>query len=164
MSADTYRPERDVTPSYLSTVRSWIKATGEVLVIMRYLRAAGAKDYAIVRSAEEFDRLVDVCPIGTDIIVFRDKMLPLRGVVDNTFVKHVQESLPEDMECLFVKMKPEKPGDPRCFGEFGYMRHLNSDLEDMVGETIAIGGCPDFTGPDNEAMVSASKGGIDGPR
>ena len=108
--------------------------------------------------------MVDVCAIGTDIIVFRDSVLHIRGVVDDAFVKHVHESLPKDSEYLFVKMKPEEPGDPRCFGEFDYMRNLDSDLEDMVGEAIAIGECPDFTGPDNEAMISASKGGIDGPR
>jgi hypothetical protein len=164
MSPDTYKPERDVTPSFVSTVRNWIEKTGEVLVIMRFLRAAGAKDYAIVTSAEKVDRLVDVCPIGTDIIVFRDRMLPMRGVVDNAFVKLVQESLPEDLEYLFVKMKPEKSGDPRCFGQCGYVRHLDSDLEDMDGQTIAIGECPNFSGPDDEAMISASKGGIDGPR
>lgn len=164
MSADMYRPERDVTPAYLSTVRSWIDATGEVLVIMRYLHGGGAKDFALITSAEEFDRLIDVCPLGTDIIVFRDRMLPIRGVVDDVFVKQLRELLPDDSEYLFVNMKPEKPGDPRCFGEFDFVRHLDSDLEDMVGETIAIGECPDFTGPDNESMISASKGGIDGPR
>ena len=164
MSADPYKPERDVTPAYVSTVRNWIETTGEVLVIMRYLRAAGAKDYAIVTSAEEFHRLVDVCPIGTDIIVFRDRMLPMRGVVDHFFAKLVRESLPEDLEYLLVKMKPEKPDDPRCVGLCGYVRHFDSDLEDMVGETIAIGECPNFSRPDNEGMISASKGGIDGPR
>jgi hypothetical protein len=164
MSERKYNPDRDVTPAYLSTVRDWIAATGEVLVIMRYLCGGGSKDFALVTSPEEFDQLVDVCPMGTDIIVFRDPQLPLRGVVDDAFVKQVQDLLHDQDEYLFLNMKPEKPNDPRCFGEFDYLINLKSDLEEMEGKTIAIGRCPDFTGPDNESMISASKGGIDGPR
>ncbi len=164
MSERKYNPDRDVTPAYLSTVRQWIAATGEVLVIMRYLCGGGAKDFALVASPESFDHLVDVCPEGTDIIVFRDRQLPLRGIVDDAFVKQIQSLLHDDDEYLFLNMKPEKPNDPRCFGEFDYLVHLKADLEEMKGETIAIGKCPDFTGADNDSMISASKGGIDGPR
>ena len=134
-------------------------------MIMRYLRGGGSKDFALVTSAEEFDRLVEVCPVGTDIIVFRDKQVPIRGIVDHALVQRVQELLPnESGEYLFLMRTPTNQDDPRCFGEFDEMLNLRSDLEDLWGESIAIGICPDFIAPDNERMISASKGGIDGPR
>lgn len=164
MPTGKYDPDRDITPTYLATVRQWIAASGEVLVVMRYLRAAGSRDFALVSSAEQFDRLVDVCPVGTDIIVFRDPQLPLRGVVDETFLKQVESSFPHNPECLVVEVKPKTPNDPRCSGQIDHLAGLKHDLEETRGEIVAIGECPDFCGPDNDGMISASKGGIDGPR
>jgi hypothetical protein len=159
-----YDPNRDITPRYLATVRQWIASTGEVLVIMRYLAAAGATDFALIRFAEDFDTLVDVCPEGTDIIVFRDKQLPLRGKVDMQFIQRAIELVPEAEDFLFVHLAPRSPTDPRCAGAFDFHQNLMEELSEFPGEDVALGICPNFSQPDNEHMISAAKGGIDGPR
>jgi hypothetical protein len=41
---------------------------------------------------------------------------------------------------------------------------LVEDLMEEMGEQVAFGACPDFIHADNNRMISASKGGIDGPR
>jgi len=104
MAADTYRSERDISDQYVQTVATWIRDSGEVLIIIRYLRAAGAKDYDFARTEDEF-----------------------RGVIDT-------------LNCM------------------------DEGLRENLGTEVAIGHCPPFNDPDNEAMISASKGGIDGPR
>ena len=165
MAADKYRPERDISDRYMNTVAAWIEEFGEVLVIMRYLRAAGAKDYALARTEDEFRRLIDVVPVGTDIIVFRDLQLPLRGVVNDDFIGSAQSLIRNGDEYLYVKLEPLTSDDIRAFGEMGDTHTcMDEDLREHIGDEVAIGLCPPFIGPDNEAMISASKGGIDGPR
>lgn len=162
---DTYRPERDVSDEYRNTVSAWLRNAGELLVVLRYLRAAGAKDYALIRSDSEFDRLIHVCPVGTDIIVFRDPQLPVRGTVDAAFIDNAAAQIKEWGEYLFVVQKTNPIDDPRLIGEMGdTTSSLNEDLREHMGENVAIGACPNFIAEDNESMISRSKGGIDGPR
>lgn len=164
MTADRYDPDRDITPNFIETVNSWIKASGEVLVILRYLRGGGARDYGLIDSADRFLRLVEVCPRGTDIVVCRDAPLPLRGRVDDDFIERAKDFIPAGGEYLFVCLEPRAVGDPRQSGAFDYRVNLVGELEEVRGEEVALGLCPPFMGPDNEGIVSASKGGIDGPR
>lgn len=165
MTTDIYNPERDITPAYLAKVDAWIAASGEVLVIMRYLRAAGSKDYALVSTSQDFRVLTDACGDGTDIIVFRDPQLPLRGKVDAEFIGHAKALVPDGHEYLYMRTTPEEEGDPRCWGEMGDAHGcLAEDLGGNVGVYVAFGPCPNFSQPDNDVIISASKGGIDGPR
>jgi hypothetical protein len=165
MVADTYSPERDISDRFLQIVATWIRESGEVLVILRYLRAAGAKDYGFVRTEDEFHGLIDILPVGTDIIVFRNQQLPLRGAVTDDFIASAKSLINDGDEYLYVKMQPLMDDDIRAFGEMGDTHNcMDEDLREHMGEEVAIGHCPPFIDPDNEAMISASKGGIDGPR
>lgn len=47
MELDQYDPDRDITPRFLGIVNGWFDTTPELFVVLRYLRAAGAKDYAL---------------------------------------------------------------------------------------------------------------------
>src|SRR5262245_31183819 len=107
MVANSYRPERDVSEHYLSKVSSWLRVSGEVFVVLRYLRAAGAKEYAFVRSDTELADLIRILPLGTDIIAFHDPQLPMRGVVDAAFIDQATEHLAEWKEYLYVVIKPQ---------------------------------------------------------
>lgn len=163
MATIRYDPAREVTVAYLETVRAWVEAHGEVLVICRFLCGAGRKDFFLVDSFDEFQRLVDAVPRGTDIIVVRGQHLPLRGTVTPDFMKQAMERVPDGEEYMVV-CTSEAEGS-RGFGFDGDSHvSMRSDLEVLLGEPVAFGASPDFMGPDNEGMISASKGGIDGPR
>lgn len=159
-----YRPERDITPAFLQRVHGWIRESSEVLVVLRYLCRAGYRDFALIDSVEAFDRLIQVCPRGTDIIVFRDPQLPLRGVADDDLMAAAQGIAAAVHECLLVELGSQQTGDPRLRGTSDSANHLMDDLRDLRGEPIAFGPCPAYWEEDNSAMISASKGGIDGPR
>lgn len=164
-TGDKYSAEREVTPRFLETVGQWTDSSSEVFVVLRYLRAAGAKDYAFVKTRAEFSALVDSVAEGTDIIAFRDPQLQLRGRVTAEFIARAKALVSEGDEYMFVRMKPERAGDLKLFGEMGDTHAtLAEDLGEEAGEEVAFGPCPRFIDPDNERMVSASKGGIDGPR
>ncbi|HEY1122470.1 MAG TPA: hypothetical protein VGE67_12750 [Haloferula sp.] len=166
----TYDPERDVTPAFLGTVGQWIQegAEPEIFVVLRYLRAGGAKHYAFIKSAADFAALVACVPDGTDIIVFRDPQLPLRGKVTPEFLARAMDHVRDGEEYMFVRMAPDSrlpAGDLRRSGEFDNSHaELARDWEYETGEEVAFGICPDFMDRDHDRMISASKGGIDGAR
>lgn len=158
-------PRRDVTSNYLSTVDQWVASSGEVLVILRYLGMAGAKDYVFVRSSPAFRQVVESAPTGTDIIVFKEQQLPLRGCVDDELVGIALNLVPDGTEYLVVNLVPYIEGGQRLSGRMGDShRNLLEDLVDSEGRLIAFGPLPPFIEADNEFMISASKGGIDGAR
>lgn len=157
-------PDRDVTRRFLDTVHAWIAENAEVLVVLRYLHGAGSKDYALIGSSTTFDLLVERCPPGTDIIVFKEPQLPVRGIVDDTLASRLQEAMKDDDEYLIIDMREVRTGDPRRTGHSDSMESLASDLEYLHGRNVAGGICPPFWEADSPVMISASKGGIDGPR
>ncbi|MDB5347100.1 MAG: hypothetical protein JWP89_5477 [Schlesneria sp.] len=158
-------PSRDVTSTYLSTVDQWIDSSEEVLVVLRYLGMAGAKDYAFIESPVAFRQLVDSVPIGTDIIVFKEHYLPLRGEVSDDLIQAALVLVPNGSEYLCVDLVPDTNVEQRLSGRLGDT-HLDllEDLNDCKGHPVAFGPVPPFCEADNEFMISASKGGIDGPR
>lgn len=165
MPTTSYSRDRDFTPEYLSTVSRWIEAAGEVLVVMRYLGMAGAKDFAFIRTPDEFQSLVAKLPSGTDTIVFRKPQLPLRGLVDDRLIETARELFPDGVESLLVHRVPETPEDLRLEGSmYGETAELIERLQDLNGQEIALGPVPPFLENDNDDMISASKDGIDGAR
>lgn len=163
--ASTFNPQRDITEVFKSRVADWIAAGGEVFVVLRYLRSAGSKDYAFCHSKDDFMRVIGSVPDGTDIIVFRNKQLPFRGLCSPMFVDQVLRAIPDGEEYMAVANLSPSSSDLRCHGRMGGThRDLMEDLQDWMGQLVAVGPCPPFFEEDNETMISASKGGIDGPR
>lgn len=160
----TCNPDRDVTRRFLDTVRAWIAENGEVLVVLRYLHGAGSKDYALIGSSTTFDLLVERCPLGTDIIVFKEPQLPVRGIVDDALASRLRGVLKDDDEYLIIDMTEVRADDPRRTAHSDLMECLASDLEYLHGRDVAGGVSPPFWEADSPVMISASKGGIDGPR
>ena len=162
---DTYDPARDITENFISTVGSWIDEQGEVFVVLRYLRTAGAKDYALCPSRGAFQTICERVPKGTDIVVFREPQLPVRGRVTEEFIRSASDAIPDGTEYMVVVLEPTAKSGIAPWGSMGESHaDLRADLEEWSGNLAAVGRCPRFCVPDNEQMISASKGGIDGPR
>jgi hypothetical protein len=162
---DRYDPARDVTTAFLERVAEWIQRSGEVLVILRYLRAAGAKDFALCRTRGDFEALVESLPTGTDIEVFRDPQIQLRGVVDQSFTASAVKAISDGQEYLVITMGVRPGSKISRFGDIGLSHaELLESLEGLSGTDVALGVCPAYCVPDHEGLVSAAKGGIDGPR
>ena len=162
---DRYRPERDISPRFLDQVAGWIAQGGEVLVVLRYLRAAGSKDFAFCHTRSEFELLVDTVGIGTDIVVFREPQLPLRGIVDQQFLEAACQAIPDGSEYLLVSKEVKGDRQVCHFVDIGECHtELRESLNELFGTAAAIGLCPSFCVADHEGLISAAKGGIDGPR
>lgn len=162
---DVYRAERDISPQFLARVRDWIANQGEVLVVLRYLRAGGAKEFSLCQSMADFEQLIAGLPIGTDIEAFRDRQLPLRGIVDDDFISQASTLVGDGAEYLFATLatrvgsiisKNDRLGDSHA--------DLRADLEDFRDQAVAFGPVPIYWEADSDKLISASVGGIDGPR
>ena len=162
---DRYDPARDVTSAFLDRVDGWIHQSGEVLIILRYLRAAGAKDFALCHTRADFEMLIESLPTGTDIEVFRDPQLPVRGIVDEAFITSALGAIPGGQEYLLITTGTRPGSKISRFGDIGCSHdELRESLDELKGTAVALGVCPDYCVPDHEGLVSAAKGGIDGPR
>ena len=60
--------------------------SGEVFVLLRYLAAAGNKDYAFCQSAAELEVLVANVPIGMALWVFRQRQLAIGYMAMNIWL------------------------------------------------------------------------------
>jgi hypothetical protein len=164
---DKYDPNRDISDTFISKVAEWIEESGEVFVALRYLRAAGSKDYALCYSKDDFLQVIQKVGIGTDIIAIQEKQLPLRGIASNALMDAAMANIPDGSEYLIVRTNRKNQDDPRLWGLMGDShQELQETLkdEDCWGLEVALGILPPFMDADNDKMISASKGGIDGPR
>ena len=163
---DKYTAARDIGDEFLAQVGGWIDATGEVLVLLRYLRAAGRKDFALCRSPADFGRLVSDAPVGTDIIAFRDAKLPIRGTVDESFMRTLMAAVPDGQEWLVLSLETHGDTPLSESAEFddSHAGLRESLTGDFWGKEAAGGPCPNWIKEDDDTLVSRSKGGIDGPR
>lgn len=161
----TYDPAREVTEEFIDRVADWLVQRGEVLVVLRYLHAAGAKDFALCRSRAEFERIIELVPRGTDIEAFRELQLPLRGVVTDHFIVDACNALRDADEYLLVTLA-RRPGSAISadFGMGETVAELCAELEEQRGMEVALGALPNFNVEDHEGLISRSKGGIDGSR
>lgn len=160
-----YDPTRDTSAHFISKVMGWISESGEVLVVLRYLASAGAKDFIFCRTQEEFTKLVESVAIGTDIIVFQEPQLPTRGSCTQSFIESTLRQLAACDECLVVRVHLKVPQRLTTSGQMSDSPEcLKEILEGLLGEEVAVGPCPNFNVADHETMISAAKGGIDGPR
>lgn len=165
MAEIRYDPQREVTPAFLDRVAGWIAAGGEVLAVLRYLCGAGSKDYTLYTSRADFEAMVAWAPRGTDVIVFRDHQLPIRGVVTEAFIRRVTDAIPAGAEWMLVTL------ERHASLPVSRVSTINDDpadlveqLTDLIGCDVAVGLCPDFNAADHDRMISAAKDGIDGPR
>ena len=160
-----YNPERDFTPQFKARVADWLAASGEVLVVLRYLYGGGNRNYLFCRSSEDFERLIDSLPEGTDTIVFQHPQLPIRGISSETFIEHCLTQIPDGTEYMIALLDCPLPlGRSATSYDDNSHGSLRENLEAFHGKSVAVGLCPNFIGPDCDTMISASKGGIDGPR
>lgn len=163
-TSDRYDPAREITPEFIRLVTQWIERHGEVFVVLRYLHS-GVRDFLFCRAPSDFMKLVEGLPIGTDAIVFEHRQLPFRGLCSETFIKEALLLIPEGTEYLVARLHFLEPWNLHNSGSMGDTHDwLLEDLHDFIGVEVALGPCPNFNMPDCETMISASKGGIDGPR
>ena len=152
---------RDVTEDWIAHAHSWIRESGEAFASIKYLYNSPPMNFALLTSPDQLRQVIQVCPDGAELTLYRRARLPVRGSLTPRLIEEVQTAIPEQAECVCLFTASGLSTDPRLEGDSWRSRsEMVAELGDRMGEPVAIGGWP---GHDVE-RIQFAKGGIDGPR
>ena len=128
-------------PKFRGTLESWFRIQPEILVLIRYSQAAGAKVFEFYESFEGLMDRVQTLPPDTCIIAFRQPQLPIRGVVDDGFIARCISNIPDGAEFLVVELTQRVHGQASWFhhGADTSRAELLDILESSRGVAVAAG-------------------------
>jgi hypothetical protein len=145
---------------FRARVDSWLSERGEILVLFRYTRAAGGKDFFFFKSSAAFREALGKASPGTSVITFRQRQLPLRGVVDDDLIRAAQKLLAHDAEFLIIDLEPQEDEWSTHAAGVGHLE-LQECLTELKGHRVAVGSYPPWL-DDSEEVVEAIVPGRDG--
>ena len=90
---------------FLRAVNDWVHSQPEVLVLIRYSRAAGEKSFEFFTSFERLRKRLEELKPETSVTVVRERQLPLRGCVDDEFIRKCLNSVQAGSECLLRNLR-----------------------------------------------------------
>ena len=130
--------------NFLETLEHWLNERPEILLLIRYSRAAGSKSFEFFSSLKKLHLRLLELPPSTNVIAFRQPQLPLRGVVDDAFIEKCIHSIPEGTEFVVVETGPRTPGKASRFFDVAGESHqeLREALGDLRGNPVAAGVYP----------------------
>jgi hypothetical protein len=156
--------------AFLANVSKLLSSQGEVLVLFRYARAAGNKDFMFISDMQTFRSKLKNLPADTNVIVYGDRQLPLRGQVDSEFIAKAVKFIPEGSEflilCLEKTIHDYRPHHYwESFGDSAGETNaeLSEALDGYSGRLVAVGLWPPWPDEGNsscEAYVPDSSGMI----
>jgi hypothetical protein len=141
---------------FLSAVEPWFGAKPEILLLIRYPNAGGARDIELISTLDEFRaRVANLAP-KTSVTAFRDHTLPHRGTVDDAFIAHCLRAIPDGAEYVIAETKPRVAGSHSWIHyETGTShKELLESLEEERGESVLAGEYPPWL-KDMEGVVTA---------
>jgi len=162
-SSHSYYPSvRD--KGFLDTVNTWLDSRKELLVLIRFSRAAGQREFEFFSSLEAFlNRLQELPPLAC-ITVFGQPQLPIRGVVDDTFIANCLSNFIDGSEYLIVETERQTAGPVSWFHHGSGLSRgsLREDLEESRGVPIAFGPYPPWLkdGPDVVSAIVPDEHGV----
>jgi hypothetical protein len=139
---------------------AWLLQGGEILVMLRYSRAAGSRDWYFARDSEWLRSLIGPLPAETSVILFRQSHLPLRGTAGKELAESAEALLPDGVEFLVVQLEPHRHHSPTHSMEWTVSQageshaELREAIDDLSGHAVAIGQHPPFW-QDNEDILEA---------
>jgi len=124
--------------------------------MIRYPNAAGNKEFIFFTSFNEFERQVNKLKPRTCLIVFHDKQLPLRGIVNDVFINKALAMVPDGDEYLLIGLTLTVIGAASWYSYNTGESHedLLEDMHDEYGHIMAFGPYPEWL-YDSETVISA---------
>jgi hypothetical protein len=149
--------------AFLKTLEVWLGSEIEVLVLIRYSRAAGDKSFEFYKSFAALKERLSQLPAEACITVFRNRQLPLRGIVDDEFIRKCLSTLQDGSEFAVVETAQTTAGPHSWFDFSTGTSHeeLREDLESRRGKPVAAGEYPPWL-EDSSDVISAYVPGQEG--
>jgi hypothetical protein len=124
------------------------------MALFRCPHSSGAKGFEFFSTFQGLTDRIREMPSGTHVIVFRERQLPLRGVVDDAFITKCLKAIPDDAEYLAVETVKQVHGDRSWFHDYAGVSNaeLRDDLEESRGIPIAVGLYPAWSEESDEVL------------
>jgi hypothetical protein len=128
-------------PKFLEMLNSWLQAEGELLLLFRFAYAAGNREFEFFTSFASLQEGLKQLPPSTSVVAFRQRQLPLRGLVDDFFIESCLRQIPENTDYALTETVKRVYGKRSWFHNGGGRSHaeLRADLEESRGTTVAVG-------------------------
>jgi hypothetical protein len=141
---------------FLKTLEHWLSGRCELLVQICYSRAAGSKDFELFTSFAALSERLRRLPPETRVVAFRQPQLPLRGVVDDEFIRKCLSEIRDGSEFLMVETVHRTAGRHSWFHDEAGETHaeLQESLEQSRGTPVAVGEYPQWL-EDSPDVISA---------
>jgi hypothetical protein len=140
---------------FLGTLESWLRSLPEILVLIRY-PASGNREFEFFSSFEVLSNRIRQLPPNTSVIAFRQRQLPLRGIVDDQFIASCLGCILDRAKFLVVETARRAYGRKSWFHSAEGETHaeLREALEGSRGVPVAVGPYPPWL-EDTDDTVSA---------
>ncbi|HYM78930.1 MAG TPA: hypothetical protein VE377_23355 [Candidatus Dormibacteraeota bacterium] len=141
---------------FLKSLEDWLGGQSEVMILVRYSRAAGSKSFEFFTSFAALRARLALLKAETSVTAFRKPQLPLRGRVDDEFIGKCLSFIPGGTEFLVLET------DPRMATQQWLFHHqagastdeLQQALEGLRGRLVAVGEYPQWL-KDSPDVISA---------
>jgi len=149
--------------TFLATLENWLRTGSEILVLIRYPNAAGNKDFQFFSSIDSLSDWIRRLPPRTSVIAFGQRQLPIRGVVNESFVATCLSHIPDNSEFLMLETASQVCGEGTHFHWVAGESHveLRDALGNSLGVPVAVGLYPPWLADNNE-VISAIVPDADG--
>jgi hypothetical protein len=150
---------------FLDTLEVWLRASPEILVLIRYSCAAGAKSFEFFDSFNALAQRINQLPPHTSVIAFRQPQLPLRGIVDGEFISRCLGTIRDGIEFLIVEKGRQRDEASWVYEAGESHSELREALEGSSGRAVAVGEYPPWleTSSDVISAVVPDANGITKP-
>ena len=141
---------------FLKSLEDWLHGQSEIMILVRYSRAAGSKSFEFFTSFTALRERLTQLKAETSVTAFRKPQLPLRGRVDDEFICKCLSFIAAGSEFLVLET------DPRMATQQWLFHHsagespdeLRQVLEGLRGRQVAVGEYPQWL-KDNPDVISA---------
>ena len=143
-------------PKFRGKLQRWLRKQGEVLVMLRHPYGAGSKDFEFFTAYKDLGTRLRKLKPSTWVVVFKERQLPVRGVVDDTLISMCLEQIADGADFLISELTRLTYGRSTWFNWCAGRSHaeLRKGLEKLRGTPVAVGHYPPWM-KESEMVVTA---------
>jgi hypothetical protein len=139
---------------FVEQIERWIREASEVFVVIVDPNGYERIYYGIISDLEQLTTAVSGLPPKAEITVIKGKQLPLRGIVDETFLQRALSAIDDPEDFLLLSLE----GDDFLEREVFHGDHrweLEAIFDNFAGQMVAFGKLPQWFEPESVESIRA---------